>query len=251
MTVTASDGFCYVYGIAPANLELPGDLTGLDDQAVSLVSAGKLAAVVSSIDSDRTVGRRADLIGHSRVLDAVAAAGAVIPLRFGSILQSQSAVSEQVLEPGSERFEEMLDDLAGRSQFTVHARYEESQVLAEIVAENAEIADLRSQTRDQPEDATYHARVRLGELVVQALDAKRAIDGPNLLDALLPFTAGCNVRASAGMDHLIDVAFLVEDKQRDAFERAAEQAAAELAGRARVKLVGPTAPYDFVAVEEE
>jgi hypothetical protein len=209
-----------------------------------------LAAVVSRIDIDRTVGRRADLISHSRVLDAVAAAGAVIPLRFGSVLESQSEVSKQVLEPGSERFEEMLDDLAGRSQFTVHARYEESQVLAEIVAENAEIADLRSQTRDQSEDATYHARVRLGELVMQALEAKRAIDGPVLLDALLAFAAACNVRASAGMDHLIDVAFLVDDKQRDAFEAAAEQAAGELAGRARVKLLGPTAAYDFVAVEE-
>jgi hypothetical protein len=250
MAVTASDRWCYVYGIARANLELPGDLTGLDDQAVSLASSGTLAAVVSRIDSDRTVGRRADLISHGRVLDAVAAAGAVIPCRFGSILQSQSEVSEQVLEPGSERFEEMLQDLVGRSQFTVHARYEESQVLAEVVAENAEIAGLRSQTRDQPEDATYNARVRLGELVMHALEAKRATDGSSLLGALLPFTAGCNVRASAGMDQLIDVAFLVEDKQRDAFEGAAEQAAAELAGRARVKLLGPTACYDFVAAEE-
>jgi hypothetical protein len=250
MTVTAGDGCCYVYGIAPASLELPGNLTGLDDQAVSVVSSGKLAAVVSRIDIDRTVGRRADLISHSRVLDAVAAAGAVIPMRFGSVLESQSDVSEQVLEPDSERFEEMLDDLAGRSQFTVHARYEEQQVLSEIVAENGEIADLRSQTRDQAEDATYHARVRLGELVMHALEAKRAIDGASLLDALLPYTADCNVRSSVGMDHLIDVAFLVEDKQRDAFERAAEHAAGELAGRARVKLFGPTAPYDFVAAQE-
>jgi hypothetical protein len=85
---------------------------------------------------------------------------------------------------------------------------------------------------------------------MQALEAKRATDGPSLLDALMPFTVGCNVRPSAGMDHLIDVAFLVEDKQRDAFEAAAEQAAAELAGRARVKLLGPTAAYDFVAAEE-
>ncbi|HEY0687907.1 MAG TPA: GvpL/GvpF family gas vesicle protein [Kribbella sp.] len=249
MTVTA-DSWRYVYGIVPANLELPRNLTGLDDQAVSLVPSGNLAAVVSSIGIDRTVGRRADLISHSRVLDAVAAAGAVIPCRFGSIAESQSEVSEQVLEPGSERFEEMLRDLAGRSQFTVHARYEESQVLAEVVAENAEIAELRSQTRDQPVDATYNARARLGELVMHALEAKRATDGSSLLDALLPFTVGCNVRPSAGMDHLIDVAFLVEDKQRDAFEAAAEQVAAELAGRARVKLLGPTAPYDFVAAEE-
>ena len=58
MAVTASDNYCYVYGIVPANLELPGDLTGLDDQAVSLVSAGKLAAVVSRIDLETTGERR-------------------------------------------------------------------------------------------------------------------------------------------------------------------------------------------------
>jgi hypothetical protein len=250
--IVRSDGGlgCYLYGIAPADQKLPAELTGLDGQAVGVVPYGGVAAVISPLDVERALARRADLLAHSRVLDAVAAVGPVIPVRFGSILQDRSAVLAQVLEPSHDRFEEMLQELAGYSQFTLRVRYDEQQVLSEVVAENPEIARLRAQTRDQPEDSSYAGRMRLGELVAAAMEAKRFDDGQTVLAAIEHFAADLRVQESSGLDQLIDVAVLVEDRQRAAFENAAEQLAAGLAGRARVKLVGPSAAYDFVDAEE-
>ncbi|WP_432945623.1 GvpL/GvpF family gas vesicle protein [Kribbella sp. CA-253562] len=250
MTVSSEVGVaCYVYGITVADLRLPDGLTGIGDQPVAVVPYGEVAAVTSAVDPTQSAARRADLVAHSKVLDAVAAAGPVVPIRFGSILVDRSAVLTEVLEPSHDRFRAMLDELAGYLQFTVRARYDERQVLTEVVAGNPEIALLRAETREHPEESSYGARVRLGELVAAALEEKRAVDGEQVLAMLEPFAAAVNVREGAGLDQLIDVAFLVEEAQRAAFERAAEQVAKEFTGRARIKLVGPSPAYDFVDAE--
>jgi hypothetical protein len=241
---------CYLYGIVAADLVVPMDLKGVDDQVVTLVPYGEVAAVTSLLDSERTLAGRADLLAHSRVLDAVAALGPVIPVRFGSVLENRDAVTANLLEPSHERFHAMLDDLAGHAQFTVRARYDERQVLTEVVAENPEIAQLRAATRGRPEDSSYGDRVRLGELVAHALEAKSAQDGQSLLEALERHATAVNIRESAGLDRLLDVALLVHDSRRAEFEQAVEGLAEAYAGRAHLKLVGPTAPYDFVEAED-
>ena len=247
-TGQASSG-CYLYGIAAADLTLPADLNGIDGQAVGVVSLKGVAAVTSPLDAERPIAHRADLVAHSRVLDAVAAAGPVIPIRFGSVMQDRTELLAEVLEPGYEGFEAMLRDLAGHTQFTIRARYEEARILAEVVAEDPDIARLNSETRDQPAEPQYRALVRLGELVAAALEEKRAADAERMLSFLDPFAAAVHVRDGAGIDQLVDAAFLVENDRRAAFEEAAEQLAADYAGRARLKLVGPSAPYDFVDSE--
>jgi len=241
---------CYLYGVVAANLVVPTDLKGVGDEVVSLIAYGEVAAVTSPLDTERTLAGREDLLAHSRVLDAVAALGPVIPVRFGSLLQSRDAVKTELLEPGHDRFRAMLDDLADHSQFTVRARYDERQVLTEVVAENAEIARLRAATRDQPDDSSYGDRVRLGELVAKAVEAKSEEDGQTLLAALEQHAAAVNIRESAGLDRLLDVALLVENGRRAEFEQAVEELAAAFAGRANLRLIGPTAPYDFVSAEE-
>ena len=251
MTTPSDVGLgCYLYGVVPADLVVPTDLKGVDDQVVSLIAHGDVAAVTSLLDTERTLAGREDLLAHGRVLDAIAAAGPVIPVRFGSLLQDRDAVLTDLLEPGHDRFHAMLEDLAGHSQFTVRARYDERQILTEVVAENPEIAQLRAATRDQPQDTSYGDRVRLGELVAKALEAKSVEDGNVLLAALERHASAVNIRESAGLDQLLDVALLVEDSRRAEFEQAVEELAEAFAGRAHLKLVGPTAPYDFVSAEE-
>jgi hypothetical protein len=241
---------CYVYGVVPADLVLPKDLKGVAGQVVSLIPYGDVAAVTSLLDSNRTLAGRDDLLAHSRVLDAIAAVGPVLPIRFGSVLQDRDAVKTNLLEPDQDRFHAMLDDVAGQSQFVVRARYVERQILTEVVAENAEIARLRAATRDAPDDSSYGDRVRLGELVARALEAKSAEDGRNLLTELERHAAAVNIREGAGVDRLLDVALLVEDSKRAEFEQAVEELAGAFSGRATLKLIGPTAPYDFVAAGE-
>lgn len=238
---------CYVYGIVPASSSgLPEGVTGVDGAPVELVPHGDLAAAVAVITVERPPGRRADLVAHSEVLDALAAVGPVVPVQFGSVMPNRQAVVEEVLVPEEDRFRHLLSELSGRAQYNLKATYHEPVVLAEIVAEQPEVAELRERTRDMPEEVSYADRVRLGELVAKAMETKRELDGQVVLDAVLPHCAAYRLRSGSGVDHLLDAAFLVDDDQRAAFEDTLESLAEGMHERARLRLLGPLAAYDFV-----
>lgn len=242
----SEDHGLYVYGVLRAGHPLPDGLTGVDDAPVQLVALGGVAAAVGLITLDRPPGRRADLLAHSTVLDALADPGPVVPVQFGSVLTEVDAVVHDFLAPQAERFEELLAQLEGRRQFNVRGRYNEGAVLAEVVAEDPEIASLRERTRDLPEHVGHAERVRLGELVSHALERKREQDAGTVLDIVLPHAVASSERGGAGLDHMMDVAFLVDDDRRAGFEDALEAVAEAMHERVRLQLTGPMAPYDFV-----
>lgn len=239
-------GWC-VYGVVAARAgAVPAGLTGIDDAPLDLVVHGDIAAVVGEMRLDRPPGRRADLMAYSKVLDALAEAGAVVPVRFGSVLPDADSIVEAVLAPDEELFADLLGQLVGRRQFTVRAAYHDQVALAEIVRTDPRVAALRERTRDLPEEAAYADRVRLGELVAAALEAKREDDAGILADAIVPFTAAQIVKLGSGEDDLASITVLVDDDRREEFEQQLEDLAEAVHERIRLQLVGPTAPYDFV-----
>ena len=237
----------YVYGVVESASEVDRtDLAGLDDAPVRLVRSGDVAAAVGVVALDRPPGRKRDLVAHSTVLDALAGLGPVVPAQFGTIVLSAEDVRAELLDSREDELAALLGDLAGRQQFTVRGRYNEQAVLAEVVAENAEVAQLRERTRDLPEAAVHGDRVRLGELVAHALELKREQDSAVVMDAVLPHVASYAPRDGAAVDHMMEVAFLVDEDRRDAFEDALEAVAEAMHERVRLQLLGPMAPYDFV-----
>src|SRR4051794_6442859 len=81
----AADTGWFVYGIANRSVSVPADLRGVDGQPVHLLTYGELAAVASSSLLDRPAGRRAEILAYAEVLDTLARAGTVAPVRFGSV----------------------------------------------------------------------------------------------------------------------------------------------------------------------
>jgi hypothetical protein len=215
-------------------------------EAVQLVVEGPVAALVEAVDPERPLGRRRDLVAHSTVLNTVAERGPVLPMRFGAVVQDEQAVREELLAPQRDHFAALLDEVAGKVQLTLRARYELDAVLAEVVEAEPEVAELRRRTAGLPEEATHYERVRLGELVAQAVDVRRTQDAQRIRERLAPHALDHVAREVSGMDSLADVAFLVDVERQGALEDAAEQLAAELEGRVRLSLAGPMALYDFV-----
>ena len=176
---------------------------GLGGQ-VELHTDGSVGALVEAVEIDRPLGRRRDLVAHSTVLNTMAAHGPVLPMRFGSVVDGERAVVEELLAPQQEHFLEMLDQVAGHVQFTLRAHYVLDTVLAEIVAADPEIAQLRRETADLPEDATHFKRIRLGELVSKAVDARRRADAEDLISRIAPVVEDWVAREVAGMDTMAD-----------------------------------------------
>jgi gas vesicle protein GvpL/GvpF len=237
----------YVYGIVEAgDARVPPGLAGLDDVPVRLVAHGDVAAAVSPVALERPPGRRAEVMAHSHVLEALAETGPVVPVQFGSILGDVDTVTHELLGPEGERWTGLLEALRDRAQYNLRVTYHEDVVLAEVVAEDADVARLRERTRGVPEDVAHADRVRLGQLVSQALERKRGQDADMVLGLVLPHVVSYDLRDRGDVDHLLDVALLVDDARRAELEDALEGLAEAMHERARFQLMGPVPPYDFV-----
>jgi hypothetical protein len=239
----------YVYGLVAADTELPDDLKGLGPSGrVSTVAHGQVAAIVSDVPVDRPLGTRDDLLAHEAVVDTVAAQTAVLPMRFPAVVEEKGVV-EELLEPHHDRFVTVLGELKGRVQFTLKGRYEQEPVLRELIESDPEIRALQEKVRDLPEDASYYDRVRLGELVVAALEERRDDEAAQMVRRLEPFVVGVVANQPGQPDDVVNAAFLVERDRVPEFENAVEDLGRDLAGRVRLRLLGPLAPYDFVPEE--
>lgn len=238
----------YVYGIVPADVEPEPHATGVGDPPgeVAVVRHGEIAALVSMLESDRPLGTPADLTAHEKLLDGSAAVTPVLPLRFGAVMTDTDAVENELLEANEEEFRAALVELEGRVQFVIRGRYVEDAILRELLDENAEAARLRDEIHGKPEDATRNARIALGEMINQAIEAKRAEDTSTVVSELENLEALVNQREPSHEEDAVHLAVLVESARRKELEQALRRLMANWDGRVELSLLGPMAAYDFV-----
>jgi Gas vesicle synthesis protein GvpL/GvpF len=235
---------CYLYGIVRAGTRTPGG----PDGAVTLVRHGQLAALVRPDQHWPVQPTRQGLLGHARLLDRLAETDPVLPMRFGTVLDSPAAVEAEVLTPHHDAFLAALTRLAGQAQFLVAARYQMDVVVRQVLAEQPALLRLHRRLLGASGEPDPMERMRLGELVARAVAEKRMADTAALVAALRPHAAAGRVLdlTRAGEDGVAELAVLVEHRHRDRFETAAEQLARRWHGRVRLRLRGPMAPYHFV-----
>ena len=78
------------------------------------------------------------------------------------------------------------------------------------------------------------------------MEAKREAEAPLLLEELLPFASGHVLHDRGGVDHLFEVALLVDRSRVPELEQLLEELAEAVHERIRLRLIGPMAAYDFV-----
>jgi hypothetical protein len=242
-----------VYGILPGDVELNSEIDGVGNPPgeVRLVRSGDLAALVSEVDLLGPLGTPEDLQAHEQILDSIVTGSPVLPLRFGAVLTSEDAVIEELLEPHQDDFAAALEELEGRVEYLVKGRYVERAILAEILSEDSEAAQLRDQIRGADPDATRDLRIRLGELINNAVAAKREEDTRLLLSAMKDHCEASFVRDPTHELDAVNVAFLVDTNQADELDRVAEDLGNRWKGRVQLRVLGPMAPYDFVGGTQE
>jgi hypothetical protein len=238
----------YVYGILPGDIEVEPGAVGVGDPPgeVRAVRYRDLTALVSDVDLGRPLGRAEDLFTHEELLDASAAGMPVLPLRFGAVLASDDAVAEELLGPHYDEFAAALRQLDGHAEYVVKGRYVEQAVLGEILAENPDAARLGQQVGGGDPDATRDQRIQLGEIVSNAIEARRQADTRALGDAVAGEVTASVLRPPTHELDSVYAAFLVETGKTEALRRAVEGLASEWGDRMDLRLIGPIAAYDFV-----
>lgn len=238
----------FLYGVVPSDVEPTEDARGIGEPPgkISLISQGEIGALISEVPLDRPLGRPDELRTYERLLDGTAVVAPVLPVRFGAVLTDADAVRD-LLETYHDEFLAALNELEGRIEYAVRGRYVARVLLTEVLEENAEVQRLRDQIRDKPEEITVNLRMRLGEIVNQAVELKRNNDTQRVVDVLAPLSEQVVVRPATHEEDAANVALLVRTERREEVEDAVRRLAEEWSERVTVRLLGPLAPYDFVA----
>lgn len=235
----------YVYGVVRDDESLDGvKLSGVgqDPAPVRFVRAYGVAAVVSEAPEALRAKRR-DLEAHQNVLLDLAQERGVLPLRFGTVSEDDTAVAAE-LSRFAEHYRRLLDRLQGRVEFNVKVHHVEEAALREVLRSDAGLRarneELKAVGGGDPAE-----RMAFGEQVSQAVEELRRRDAGTILRPLegLAESAAEGPLLDGG---LANTSFLVQQDKADDFLRESSRLQQELSSYAEVRVNGPLPPYSFV-----
>jgi Gas vesicle synthesis protein GvpL/GvpF/DnaJ domain len=252
--MTMAELSTYVYAIAAAGtLQAPLRPQGLPDgrAPVAAITVGGAAAIVGRHDGWPLHGlpkpellRR--LAIHQRVIEDAMAGGDVLPTRFGTVLDSEDEVRAFLARWGGP-VRESLARFAGLVEVEAAATWDLSQTLAGLAGQPAIVAARAVAQRAAPEHRIAE-QVRVGQLVKQALDQRRAYYQEKLLNEVGPLAADSQPNVLVTDELVFNVAFLLPRCALPAFDAALERLDEALAGEISLRRVGPLPPYTFATV---
>jgi hypothetical protein len=243
--MTATDS-TYVYAIIRGReIRSTG---GLDRAPTRVVESEGIAAIVSSVRELPVKPTRANLAAHHEVIERAAGDTTVLPMRFGFVMSDEDEVASELLQPHRDELLEQLTRFDGHVELGVKVYYREDSFLRDVVREDRAIARLREATQRLTPEAGYYQRIRLGELVFEAVDRKRREQAGQIRRALEPLASAVASDADPPDRVVLKAAFLVEDQRVPEFEERVEDLASRNPDALHFKLVGPVPPYSFVTV---
>lgn len=242
------EGGFYIYAIAATGTPVLLDVTGIDGngEPVEALPQGDITAIASRCNANRYDVTRANMIAHQRVMEQAMKRWPILPVRFDTIAESREQIIKKLLIPRYEEFRDLLDVMAGKVELGLKALWTDMPgIFAELVEENHDIkiARARKQAPAAPADA-----VRLGEMVKNALDHKRAREARQFLRRFDGLWVDRKVNDLFGDPMILNASFLVESRREEEFDQRVDALGGEMNGRVRLKYVGPIPPSDFVAI---
>ncbi len=242
----------YLYCIAPASSltsrRRQAQRIGQGGARVRIVACDDLAAVVSDAPLGCCEVNRENLLAHERVVEDVLTHTDVLPARFGTVAESDTAICEWLLRRRRDELHAALAHVSGCVELTLMALWERDRLFAEIVGADDRIRALRDEIATMPEEASYFQRITLGQLTEAAILERREREADTLLAALAPHAREIRQNRLVTDMMILNVALLVPRESVAAFAALVSALRQEYAGRLVFRYAGPLPPYNFVAI---
>jgi Gas vesicle synthesis protein GvpL/GvpF len=236
----------HVFGITHAGAAIPEGMDGLGDPAspVRAVEHDRLAAVVC--DLEQPPRSRAALDRHQKVQSELVQTMTLVPLRFGTLMDSEQELVEGLLTAHAAELRELVASVDGRVQLTLKAIYHEDVPLREAVKAHPDLK--RTSDRLRERDAGRDAWVDLGQRVARAIEAHRAADETAIVARLEPHAERVLVEEPGHERMVARLQLLVPRDRREGLDQAVAALIAEQEERMSIRYIGPLAPYSFCDV---
>ncbi|MDQ2729735.1 MAG: GvpL/GvpF family gas vesicle protein [Actinomycetota bacterium] len=253
----------YVYGVTSVDARRVSGLTGVEGSPTYPIVLGDLVAAVSDVSGHRHDWGTGDdgqpdlallaprLEEHEKVLELILEHGSVLPMRFGTLYTSRSAVTEQLAMQGP-TIRAALDRVDGKVEWGLTVSWDVQRLADSLAAEDARDGTTTLRPKDSPGRAylsTREAEKARADLIAErrgrlSCDLHRAI-GAVAVESVLHASPAAG-KVDDGPATLLKSSYLVDRSRRAAFEDTIVQLLNDneqlsLAG----ELTGPWPPYNF------
>lgn len=255
----------YLYGFVPSEAPEPGDLEGIDEAPVRLLSVGGFEAVVSDVDAgaydEETVSERLqDLewvggrgLAHERVVTWFVDRCSIVPVRFLTLFSGEDALRQHAKDR-ADGIRAQLDRFARAAEWDLKVAFDRETLEKHLGDLSSEIAALDEEIEEASPGRSY----LLGRKREERAGSETKTIARSLARELLETVAGRALAVKEiptpsptdGSSVVLNAALLVSREGEGALREALK------ASRDRLERVGldisfsgPWAPYRFVGAE--
>ena len=244
----------YIYGIIKTGDPQEFGEIGIGNKASQVLTVGfkDLAAVVSkspfvvydSLAKEKTVK---DLVTHQFVIEKVLEGFTIIPVKFGTMVESEDEAIK-FLEKGYSLLSNELCKMEGKIELDVVAGWELPKILAAVLRHNGQIQKKQNEIAMQGDKVSLEDKVALGKLIEQALKTEKAGYSELILQTLQKETIDVCLHDLANDEMIFNGAFLLEKKNEEFFNEVVNSLDQKLENTVNFRVVGPLPLYSFSTI---
>ena len=238
--------YCIIRGSEPREFSSCGIAEG--GGPVYTLNSGGYGAVVSDSPVVEYWRTRRNMIVHTQVQEEVMRECPILPVRFDTTAPDADSVCHKLLDRRCGEFAALFAEVEDRVELGLKVFWNEQTLFQEIVADNPRICQLRDSLVGVAENRSHYDRVRLGEMVADAVKAKRQAESEQLMDRFSPLAYKTKTNNTLGDRMVLNAAFLVDRSREEDFERAVRELDSEQGSRLTLKFIGSAPPYNFVNI---
>jgi hypothetical protein len=239
----------YIYGIIRHEGPLEFGPIGIGKRAdmVYGINYNDITAVVSKSPIIQYEARRINLTTHEKALEEVMKDFTVLPVRFSTISEHDDDEGiVRILAKDYAKFSDLLTKMDGKKELGLKIMAQEAAMYETIVEKNDDIRNLRAKLINLPADKTHYQRMKIGEMVAQALEKEKALLKDIIMAVLSPLSDDLKVNDNYGELMILNAAFLIKNVVEPEFDKAVEELDKKYGHFLTFKYVGTLPPYNFV-----
>ncbi|WP_215832333.1 GvpL/GvpF family gas vesicle protein [Pelorhabdus rhamnosifermentans] len=218
-------------------------------QRVFTVHYQDLAAVVSESNLKKYTVNREHVIAHQKVLEAVLSERTLLPVRYGTVTETENDIIKFLLQPRYKELKGLLKHMNDKNQYGLRVLWsDEKQVFKEILEENYEIKKLKNKLSKITARRSLDQQIELGHMVEAALIEKKEVCRLGVMKPLSKIACEVKENELYGNHMFVNANFLIEKSRQDEFAGKINALAESYGSGVLFKYIGPIPPYNFVEI---
>ena len=245
----------YIYGIIKMDKAQEFGKIGIGNKEASnvlTIGFNDIAAVTSnsplmaydSLSKEKVVK---DLATHQLVLEKVMERFTVIPVKFGTMVETENDVIS-FLEKGYALLSNQLSMAEGKIELDVVAWWELPKILAVISRHNDQIQEQQQKIAMKGEQISVEEKILVGQMIAQALKQEKDRYQQLMIQTLRQDTVDICLHDLANDEMVLNTACLLEKKKEESLHTAVQALDRALENTTNFRVVGPLPLYSFSTI---